>query len=56
MADRYRNVKIHVVSSGKRIYSVGRAKAAPGEMESIRLKKELLEGVSELRVELEEQG
>lgn len=56
VADRYRNVKIHVVSGGKRIYSVGRAKAAPGEMESIRLKKELLEGASELRVELEEQG
>lgn len=55
VADRYRNVKIHVISGGKRIYSVGRPKTAPGEMESIRLKKELLEGVSEMRMELEEQ-
>lgn len=56
VADRYCNVKIHVVSEGKRIYSVGRPKASPGEMESIRLKKELLQGISELKIELEELG
>ena len=54
MADRYRNVKINVVSDGKVIHSVRRPKAVPGEMENIRLKGELLEGVTGLRVELEE--
>ncbi|MCI9220398.1 MAG: FAD-dependent oxidoreductase [Lachnospiraceae bacterium] len=54
VADRYRNVKINVVSDGKVIHSVRRPKAVPGEMENIRLKGELLEGVTGLRVELEE--
>ena len=43
VADRYRNVKINVVSDGKVIHSVRRTKAVPGEMENIRLKGELLE-------------
>lgn len=54
VADRYRNVKINVVSDGKVIHSVRRPKAVPGEMENIRLKGDLLEGVTGLRVELEE--
>ncbi len=56
VADRYRNVKINIVSDGKTIHSVRRPKAAPGEMESIPLKAALLEGVTNLRVELEELG
>ena len=56
VADRYRNVKINIVSHGKTIHSVRKPKAAPGEMESIPLKAALLEGATSLRVELEELG
>lgn len=56
VADRYRNVKINLISQGKVIHSVRKPKAVPGEMENIKVKKELLEGVSELQVELEELG
>lgn len=56
VADRYRNVKIKIISDGKTIHSVRRPKAAPGEMESIPLKAALLEGVTGLRLELEELG
>ena len=56
VADRYRNVKINIVSDGKTIHSVRRPKAAPGEMGSIPLKAALLEGVTGLRLELEEFG
>lgn len=56
VADRYRNVKIKIISDGKTIHSVLRPKAAPGEMESIPLKAALLEGVTGLRLELEELG
>ena len=56
VADRYRNVKIKIISDGKTIHSVRRPKAAPGEMESIPLKAALLEGVTCLRLELEELG
>lgn len=56
VADRYRNVKINVLSDGKIIHSVRKPKAAPGEMESLPLKAALLEGASELRLELEELG
>ncbi len=38
----------------KVLHSVKKRKAAPGEMETIRIKKELLSGVSELKLELEE--
>ncbi len=54
VADRYRNVKINLISDGKVIHSVRKPKAVPGEMENIKVKKALLEGVSQLRVELEE--
>ena len=56
VADRYRNVKIKIISDGKTIHSVRKPKAAPGEMESISLKAALLEGVTDLRLELEELG
>ena len=54
VADRYRNVKINVVSDGKVIHSVRRPKAVPGEMENIRLKGDHRDGLTGLRVELEE--
>lgn len=54
VADRYRNVKINIVSDGKTIHSIRKPKAAPGEMESIPLKAALLEGATCLRLELEE--
>lgn len=54
VADRYQNVKINLVGDGKVIHSVRKPKAAPGEMESLKLKKELLSGITELKLELEE--
>lgn len=54
VADRYRNVKINLLGDGKIIHSVQKPKAAPGEMESLKVKRELLSGVTELRLELEE--
>lgn len=55
VADRYKNVKFNFLDNGKVIYSVKKPKAAPGEMEHIKLKKELLENASDLKLELEEQ-
>lgn len=54
VADRYRNARIDVLSGDRVIHSVRKPKAAPGEMESIRLKKELLEGASALKLQLTE--
>lgn len=45
--DVYRDVTITVTSGEKVIYSRKKAKAAPGEMESVSLKKDALEGVSQ---------
>lgn len=49
----FENVKINVCSEKELLFSKKKVKAAPGEMESIVLKKEQLENVSELRFELE---
>ncbi len=53
VADIYKNVKINVYSGKQLLLSVKKPKVAPGEMESLRLKKELLEGVQELKIVLE---
>lgn len=53
VSDVYRNVKINVVSAGEVILSKKKQKVAPGEMETVLLKKELLDNVSELSFELE---
>ena len=53
VADIYKNVKINVYNGKQLLLSVKKAKVAPGEMESLRLKKELLEGVQELKIVLE---
>ena len=53
VADVYRNVKINVLSGGEVIFSKKKPKVAPGEMETVMLKKDMLENVSELSFELE---
>lgn len=50
----FRNVKINVLSNGKLLYSKSKAKVAPGEMERITLKAELLENAEQLEFRLEE--
>ena len=54
VADVFRNVKVNVYSGEELIYSKKKAKVAPGEMESIKIKKELLENCDELAFKLEE--
>ena len=53
VSDVYKNVKIKLTDGNKVILSKKRPKVAPGEMESIVLKKELLENASELSFSLE---
>ena len=54
VADVYRNVKINVYNGEELILSKKKAKVAPGEMESVKLKKEMLENCKELAFKLEE--
>lgn len=54
VANVYRNAEIRVMDGERILFSKKILKAAPGEMENITLKKELLEGVTQLRFELEE--
>lgn len=56
VADRYRNVKIDILSGEEVIHSIRKPRMAPGEMESIRLKKELFQGAASLKLRLEELG
>ena len=49
----YQNVRVNVTAGDKVILSKKRPKVAPGEMESVTIKGELLENVTELRVSLE---
>jgi len=56
VADVFRNVKINVYSGDKVVFSKKKAKVAPGEMESIKLTKEMLTGASELYFELESEN
>ncbi len=54
VADVYKNVSINVYNNnGDKIFTKKRPKTAPGEMESITLKKDAFEGASELKFELE---
>ncbi len=53
VANIYKNVKINVISGGKVIFSKKKPRVAPGEMESIVLKSEVLRGADKLRFELE---
>ena len=55
VADVYRNVTVKVKSGENVVYSRKKAKVAPGEMESITLKPEMLENTKQLSFELEVQ-
>lgn len=54
VSDTFRNVKINVYRGEERILSKKKAKVAPGEMETIVLKKELFQDATELRLVLED--
>ena len=53
VADVYRNVTIKVTDGERVVYQKKKARVAPGEMESITLKSELLAGVNALQFALE---
>jgi hypothetical protein len=50
----YRNVKINVYGDGKLLLSKKRPRVAPSEMEAIKISKDLLENVTEIKICLEE--
>ena len=51
--DRYQNVRLNLLDSGKVIHSIKKPGMTPGEMESIRVRKEFLRKGAELKLELE---
>ncbi len=53
VADVYRNVTVKVKNGDTVVFSRKKPKVAPGEMESITLKSEMLEGAEKLSFELE---
>ena len=53
VADVYKNVKVNVIKNGKKVYSKKKIKVAPGEMESVKLTKDMFAGADELSFELE---
>lgn len=53
VSDVYRNVKINVLKNGEIVFSKKKLKVAPGEMESITLKSDMLIDTNELKFELE---
>ncbi len=53
VCDTFKNVKVVVKNGGKVIYSKKLLKAAPGEMNKIDLKKDMLAGAKALRLEIE---
>ncbi len=55
VSDVYKNAKINVTDGDTLILSKRKQKLAPGEMESITLKREQIEGAKELRLSLEVQ-
>ena len=54
VADVYRNVKICVYKNGEMVFSKKKIKVAPGEMESIKLTTDLINGAEELQFVLED--
>ncbi len=55
VANIYRNVKISALDeNGKTLFAVKKKKTAPGEMESVMLKKELLDSCGRIEFKLEE--
>lgn len=55
VSDIFRNVRINVYSGEKRVMSLKKAKLAPGEMESINVKKEMLSDCKDLTMKIEEE-
>ena len=53
VADVYKNVKVNVVKNGEKVYSKKKIKVAPGEMESVKLTKDMFADANELGFELE---
>lgn len=53
VSDVFRNVKINVYKNGEQVYSKKKVKVAPGEMESIKLTKEMFANTNEISFELE---
>ena len=53
-SDMYRNVKINVYANDKLILSRKKQRISPSEMETLKIDGKILEGVSELRLEMEE--
>ncbi len=54
VADVYKNVNINVYKNGEKILSRKKLKVAPGEMETLKLKADILEGAHSLQLTLEE--
>jgi hypothetical protein len=54
VSDVYRNVKIEVLNGEEVLISKKKQKVAPGEKESILLKREMLENSEELMIRLKE--
>ena len=50
----YKNVKINVYANDKLVLSRKKQRTAPSEMEALKINSKILEGVSQLRLELEE--
>ena len=51
--DRYQNVRLNLLDRGNVIYTTRKPRMTPGEMESIRMRKEFLHQGAELKLELE---
>ncbi len=51
--DRYQNVRLNLLDRGNVIYTARKPRMTPGEMESIRMRKEFLHQGAELKLELE---
>ena len=54
VADVYKNVKVNVYKDGELVLSKKKQRVAPGEMESLKLSADIIDGASELKIGLEE--
>jgi len=53
VAEVYRNIKINIYKNNTLVFSRKKGKVAPGEMEKLTVKKEDIDGATELKLELE---
>jgi len=54
VSDVFRNVRIEVLNGDEILISKKKQKVAPGEMETVMIKKEMLENANELLIRLKE--